>query len=95
MNERIKELMLQAFQENYGDPITPGAREKAVQLVEGWGEKFAKLIVDDILTTLAAHGLSNDSALTAFANITRIYKGPLATDVVAPSVNTTQDDFDF
>lgn len=45
MNERIKELMLMAFQEHYGDPITPGAREKAVELVSGWGEKFAELIV--------------------------------------------------
>jgi hypothetical protein len=47
MNERIKELMLVAFQEHYGDPITPVAREKAVELVSGWGEKFAELIVKE------------------------------------------------
>lgn len=45
MNERIKELMFEAFQSHYGDPITTGAREKAVELVSGWGEKFAELIV--------------------------------------------------
>ena len=45
MNERIKELMLQAFQEHYGDPVTPGAREKALELVSGWGDKFAETIV--------------------------------------------------
>ncbi len=45
MNERIKELMIEAFQSHYGDPVTPGAREKAVELVSGWGEKFAELIV--------------------------------------------------
>jgi hypothetical protein len=48
MNERIQELMLMAFQEHYGDPITPGAREKAVELVSGWGEKFAELIVREM-----------------------------------------------
>jgi hypothetical protein len=45
MNERIKELMIEAFQSHYGDPVTPIAREKAVELVSGWGEKFAELIV--------------------------------------------------
>ena len=45
MNERIKELMIEAFQSHYGDPVTPVAREKAVVLVSGWGEKFAELMV--------------------------------------------------
>jgi len=45
MNERIKELMIEAFQSHYGDPVTPVSREKAVELVSGWGEKFAELIV--------------------------------------------------
>ena len=41
MNERIKELMQQALQSHYGDPSTPMVREKALELVSGWGEKFA------------------------------------------------------
>ena len=45
MNERIQELMIEAFQSHYGDPVTPVSREKAVELVSGWGEKFAELIV--------------------------------------------------
>ena len=45
MNERINELMFEAFQSHYGDPITTGAREKAVELVSGWGEKFAELLI--------------------------------------------------
>jgi hypothetical protein len=47
MNERIKELMIEAFQSHYGDPVTPVSREKAVELVSGWGEKFAQLIAED------------------------------------------------
>jgi hypothetical protein len=47
MNERIRELMIEAFQSHYGDPVTPVAREKAVELVSGWGEKFAELIVKE------------------------------------------------
>lgn len=53
MNERIRELMLMAFQSHYGDPITPGAREKAVELVSGWGEKFAELIVQECASVAA------------------------------------------
>lgn len=45
MNERIKQLMLQAFQEQYGDAVTPGAREAALTLVSGWGSKFAELLI--------------------------------------------------
>ena len=50
MTERIKELMFEAFQSHYGDPITTGAREKAVELVSGWGEKFAELIVKECMS---------------------------------------------
>jgi len=53
MNERIKELMFEAFQSHYGDPITTGAREKAVELVSGWGEKFAELIVRECADIVA------------------------------------------
>ena len=52
MNERIRELMIEAFQSHYGDPVTPVAREKAVELVSGWGEKFAELIVRECISTL-------------------------------------------
>ncbi len=37
-------------------------------------EKFAELIVKDILTVVAAHALANDSALTAFINLKQIYE---------------------
>jgi hypothetical protein len=47
MNERIRELMIKAFQSHYGDPVTPVSREKAVELVSGWGEKFAELIIKE------------------------------------------------
>jgi hypothetical protein len=45
MNERIAELLAQALQNHYGDPADPILREKAIELVSGWGEKFAELIV--------------------------------------------------
>lgn len=71
MNERIKELMLMAFQEHYGDPITPVTREKAVELVSGWGEKFAELIVRECLTfvePMPGSGDIDDLALEAAHN---------------------------
>jgi hypothetical protein len=52
MNERIQELMIEAFQSHYGDPVTPVSREKAVELVSGWGEKFAELIVQECIKTI-------------------------------------------
>ena len=48
--------MLMAFQEHYGDPITPGAREKAIELVSGWGEKFAELIVKEFSKQVQIEG---------------------------------------
>ena len=47
MNEQIKELLAQALQNHYGDPVDPILREKAIELVSGWGEKFAELIVKE------------------------------------------------
>jgi hypothetical protein len=55
MNERIQELMIEAFQSHYGDPVTPVAREKAVELVSGWGEKFAELIVKECASIANYH----------------------------------------
>jgi hypothetical protein len=55
MNERIRELMIEAFQSHYGDPVTPVAREKAVELVSGWGEKFAELIVRECAEVAIEH----------------------------------------
>ena len=49
MNERIKKLMIEAFQSHYGDPVTQVTREKAIELVSGWGEKFAELIVQECM----------------------------------------------
>ena len=49
MNERIRELMIEAFQSHYGDPVTQVTREKAIELVSGWGEKFAELLVRECL----------------------------------------------
>jgi hypothetical protein len=60
MNERIRELMLMAFQEHYGDPITPVAREKAAELVSGWGEKFAELIVRECANAIITDSRLND-----------------------------------
>ena len=78
MNERIKELMVQAFQSHYGDPITPGAREKAVELVSGWGEKFAELIVKECMACSTWVGKVNKNAIepihTAHAINQRIKK---------------------
>jgi hypothetical protein len=45
--------MIEAFQSHYGDPVTPVAREKAVELVSGWGEKFAELIVRECASLFA------------------------------------------
>ena len=78
MNERIKELMVQAFQSHYGDPITPGAREKAVELVSGWGEKFAELIVKECMACSTWVGKVNKNTIepihTAHAINQRIKK---------------------
>jgi len=78
MNERIRELMVQAFQSHYGDPITPGAREKAVELVSGWGEKFAELIVKECMACSTWVGKVNKNAIepihTAHAINQRIKK---------------------
>ncbi len=63
MNERIKELMFEAFQSHYGDPITTGAREKAVELVSGWGEKFAELIVRECMSIVSKSGNSKAEIL--------------------------------
>ena len=38
-------------------------------------EKFAELIYKDIITVVAAHALSNDSAIDVFKNLKRIYEG--------------------
>ena len=37
-------------------------------------EDFADTLVKDILLVLAAHALSGDSAVTAYANIKRLYE---------------------
>lgn len=37
-------------------------------------EKFANLLLTDILQVVAAHGLSNDTALETFANLKALYE---------------------
>ena len=37
-------------------------------------EDFADMLIKDILLVLAAHALSGDSAVTAYANIKRLYE---------------------
>ncbi len=37
-------------------------------------ERFADLIVKDIMQVVAAHALSNDSAIEVFANLKRLYE---------------------
>ena len=39
-----------------------------------WEEKFAELIVKDMMIVVAAHALSGDSAVDVFANLKRIYE---------------------
>jgi hypothetical protein len=67
MNQRIQELMIEAFQSHYGDPVTPVSREKAVELVSGWGEKFAELIVRECMTIgfNTVYKVDDDSAAVA------------------------------
>ena len=63
MNERIQELAEQAgYNGHYA------TEEFDV-------EKFAELIYKDIITVVAAHALSNDSAIDVFKNLKRIYEG--------------------
>ena len=66
MNERIRELMIEAFQSHYGDPVTPVSREKAVELVSGWGEKFAELIVRECTNMLPEDSVRDTNGVHMF-----------------------------
>lgn len=63
MNEQVKQLMEQAFQEHYGNAVTPGARKAALELVSGWGEKFAELIIEKVSYDLMDVGGSNHDGI--------------------------------
>lgn len=66
MNERIRELADLCRTEYRG-----GSGGYIQQIDE---EKFAALIVKDIMTTVAAHTLGGESALDVFVNLKRIYE---------------------
>lgn len=56
-------------------------------------EKFYKLIVADIMITVAAHALSNDSAMDVYSNLSHIYEGAQRPEL-PPELNG-QVDLDF
>jgi len=85
MNERIRELMIEAFQSHYGDPVTPVSREKAVELVSGWGEKFAELIVRECMAmcdTVSADYLKHRKAADDFRDKNIYAEGEAACDIL-------------
>lgn len=63
MNKQIREL---AEQQGF---IGPNYLISSQEL-----EKFAELIVSDILKVVAAHALSGDSAVDVYANLIRLYE---------------------
>ena len=64
MNERFKALAAQQ-----------GLVGPNIYVTQQELERFAQLIYKDISTVVAAHALSNDSALDVFKNLKRIYEG--------------------
>lgn len=76
MNERLKELYQQAhsIRRYDGDPALDGNPPTVYWQGEVSAQRFANLIVKDIMRVVAAHALSNDSALDVFANLKRIYE---------------------
>jgi hypothetical protein len=76
MNERIKELYLQAHRTRHhdGDPALDGNPPTVYWQGEVSAQRFAGLIYKDIITVVAAHALTNDSAMDVFKNLTRIYE---------------------
>lgn len=68
MNKRIKEIQKLAT-----DTRITGFGE--IDTVDN--EKFAELLIKDILQTVAAQSLLNESALDVFVNLKRIYEEPL------------------
>lgn len=52
-----------------------GTRWNTTEEFENFLERYAELIVKDIITVVAAQALSNHSALDVFKNLNRIYQG--------------------
>lgn len=63
MNERIRELAKQA-----------GYTPLPEDLQEVFLQKFAELLYKDIITVVAAHALSHESAMNVFLSLKRIYE---------------------
>lgn len=77
MNERLKELYQQAhsIRRYDGDPALDGNPPTVYWQGEVSAQRFAELIIKDIITVVAAQALLNESALDVFKNLKRIYEG--------------------
>lgn len=86
MNERIKQLAEQA--------IVVRKTFHGVEHIEFDKEKFAKLIVNDMMTHLAAHALSGSSAMDVYVQWKEMYEGETI-DRGPKLVTRNISDFDF
>lgn len=69
MNERIEDLM-------YSSGLTAqGCWDKLDEYDKNSIKRFGELIYKDIITTVAAQALLNESALDVFKNLKTIYEG--------------------
>lgn len=68
MNERIREFEKQCWETKQ---VTNDAHSWHTSFN---AQKFADLLYNDIMTVVAAHALSNDSAMTLYKNLISIYE---------------------
>jgi hypothetical protein len=71
MNEHIQELINESTTVKHG--VIQSSEVGTVYHFDE--EKFAHLLLNDILTVVAAHVLTNESALDVYKNLRRIYEG--------------------
>jgi hypothetical protein len=71
MNEHIQELIKKSTTVKHG-VIQPREVGTVYHFDE---EKFAHLLLNDMLTVISAHVLQNESALDVYKNLRRIYEG--------------------
>ena len=74
MNHRINELLNAAGFVRYSPEENPATPIDWSCNYSKEMEKFAELIVKDVLRVVAAHTLSNDSAMDVFVNLKRLYE---------------------
>lgn len=75
MNERICELENQSYVEVTELVIDRASGHERLETFSTFSrEKFAELLIDDVIRVVAAHALSNESAMNAFIQLQRIYK---------------------